>query len=308
MAAVTEGYKAMARKKITLTLPDIDPIKLAIGAGALLLIIIVAVLVLSQSAQLVDLPATRDKTTPTPAPAGPVTSTPNISWTYTADGYVPNGVPPYCPDKIVEQFPADPTQATSVAYPGQLQGDIYRTDGVIRFGNNPTNLVNIKAPFDGKIIGGAAYLPTSGAPDVQYVFDVMNDCGMMYRIGSLLTLSPQLAGIAQSFPPPTKGVPVMTPVDAIPLKAGTLMATAVGTVGDHKVYLDWGVYDWRTVNALTRDPLWIKDPRHLTPMGKHAICWLTQLPTSNLTTTVSGLPADSKDGQAAGDYCKQNLR
>lgn len=242
--------------------------------------------------------------TSTPSVSQPAATATEITWMQTEDGYRPSSTPPACDAKLVKQFPADITKVTSVLYPGQVRGNDYKPHGGLRFDKSDNNSITVKAPFDGKVIDGSAYIAQDPENDVQYSFDVMNDCGMMYRVGHLLTLSPQLAEIAKTFPKPAKGDSRTTNVNPpVKIIAGTVLATGVGTASDHNTFFDWGVYDWNKPNSVSSNQSWLTDPRHNNSLAKHAVCWFGML-SANDENTIRSLPAGDPTGGKTSDYCK----
>jgi len=227
---------------------------------------------------------------------------PAVTWTQTYEGYKPDGTTPACSTPIVKQFPADINKVTSVIYPGQYWGSIYRPYGGLRFDSSANDEISVKAPFDGTVIDGGAYIADGTENDVQYAFDVMNDCGVMYHIGYLLTLSKPLQEIAKKFPPAEAGNYQTTKIDpALKLKAGSLLASAVGTASGKNVFFDFGIYDWRSPNAISADQVWLSDVHHNNAQAKHSVCWLDMLPKDE-STRLRSLPADPVGGKTS-DYC-----
>ncbi len=228
------------------------------------------------------------------------TTTAAVTWAQSADGYQPSGMPPACPDKMVQQFPADITQVTAVLYPGQVRGGNYKPHGGLQFGNTKDNNVTVKAPFDGQLIDGAAYIE---AGETQYLFDVMNDCGMMYRVDHLATLSDALATVAKRLPAPgdSSATTRLEPASSVP--AGTVLATVVGFKVTHNVSFDFGVYDWNQPNAASKDSTWAANPQHSFPVTKHALCWFDELSDSD-AAAIRALPAGDMVSGKTSDYCK----
>lgn len=230
--------------------------------------------------------------------------TSGVTWSQTTDGYRPDGTTPICEARMIKQFPADINKVTSVLYPGQYRGGIYRPYGGLRFDKSANDEIMVKAPFDGSVIDGGQYIADGSDNDVQYTFDVMNDCGMMYRVGHLLTLSKKMAEIARIFPAAVKGNSSTTPIEpVVKIKAGTVLATAVGTASGKNVFFDFGVYDWRKPNYISTFPAWINENQHNNNQAKHALCWLDQLPAAQAAKIRSLPPGDPVSGKIS-DYCR----
>jgi hypothetical protein len=227
-----------------------------------------------------------------------------VTWLQTYDGYKPDGTTPACPTPMIKQFPADINKVTSVLYPGQYRGGNYKPHGGLRFDKSANDEVTVRAPFDGTVIDGGAYIAEGSDNDVQYTFDVMHDCGMMYRVGHLLTLSKSMADIARHFPAAVKGDSRTTVVDpGVKVKAGTVLATAVGTASGKNTFFDLGVYDWRQANNISTFPAWLEVPQHNNPLAKHAVCWFELLP-KDVSVKIKSLPASDPASGKASDYCR----
>jgi hypothetical protein len=117
-------------------------------------------------------------------------------------------------------------------------------------------------------------------------------------------LSPDFAKIAKAFPEPKKGDSRTTNVNpGVKVKAGTVIATAVGTATDKNTFFDWGVYDWNKPNTISKDATWASGSQHNSALAKHAICWFGQL-SSKDELTIKSLPAGDPTSGKTSDYCK----
>ena len=132
-----------------------------------------------------------------------------------------------CPNPFIFPLPIDINKATSVLYPGQIRGGDYKAHGGFRFENSLPGDILVTAPIDARVIAGARYPANTG--DIQYTFDFEHPCGVRYRLGHLLTLSPKFQEIANKFPMP-KGLDSRTTqvYPPIEIKQGEVIATAVG--------------------------------------------------------------------------------
>src|SRR3989344_4918046 len=181
-----------------------------------------------------------------------------------------------CPDPFVFDLPIDIRRATSVLYPGQVRGGDYKAHGGFRFDGLKNDEIQVIAPIDAVVIAGARY-PVND--EVQYTFDFEHPCGIRYRLGHLLTLTPKFQDIAEKFPLPADLDSRTTQVyPSIEVKKGEHIATAVGlTQGGPSIYngintfLDWGVYDYRQKNASSMDPAWAAT--HLSDTYQYGVCW-----------------------------------
>lgn len=211
-----------------------------------------------------------------------------------------------CPDPFVFQMPVDINKATSTLYPGQIRGGDYKAHGGFRFDGSKPNEITVTAPYDAEVIAGARY-PAYG--EVQYTFDFENPCGIRYRFGHLLTLSPKFQKIAEGFPMPegldSRTTQVYPPIK---VKQGEVIATAVGlntggpsVFGGLNTFVDWGVYDYRQKNESSKDPAWTA--KHPHEIEQYAVCWFDWISEQDREKVLSLPPSDGQSGKSS-DYCK----
>lgn len=211
-----------------------------------------------------------------------------------------------CPDLFVFSLPIDITKVTSILYPGQVRGGDYKAHGGFRFDNSIPSEIIVTAPIDAKVIAGARYPVYTG--DIQYTFDFENNCGIRYRLGHLLTLSPKFQEIAEKFPMPEGLDSRTTEVrPAIEIKKGEIIATAVGmtTDGNSKnntnTFLDWGVYDYRQKNEISKNIEWAKT--HQSETYQYAVCWFDWISPKDREKVLLLPSSDFQNGKLS-DYCK----
>ena len=224
-----------------------------------------------------------------------------VSWRQEATGWQPMASPPACPSPLkLQPSPVDLKLVTSVLYPGQTRGGNYKAHGGFRFDNLSDNAVVVHAPMAASLVRGARYL-VSG--ETQYTFDFMTPCGIMYRLGHLLTLDPKYAQIAAGFPAAVEGdsrTQLVTPQLAV--VAGEVIATEVGTSATGiNTFVDFGVYDMRTRNQASQNSNWAT--QHDPELAQHALCWFDLLPSAD-ATRVHNLPAGDPNSGRSSDFCK----
>jgi len=171
-----------------------------------------------------------------------------VSWRYD-NGWISQGDPPACPDPLILKSPVDVSLATSILYPGQIRGGAFNPHGGFRFDNSKKEDIIVRAPLDGYISEGSRYLQNG---KVQYLFDFINPCGILYRFDHLYKLSPKLAAIAETFPEPVEGDSSTTGVQDAEVVEGEIIGEQVGVEGNF--FLDFGVYDLRQKNDASKDP------------------------------------------------------
>lgn len=221
-----------------------------------------------------------------------------------------------CPEPFIFELPVDISKATSILYPGQIRGGEFKAHGGFRFDDSLPEEITVKAPIDAYVIAGARYPGTTG--DIQYTFDFEHPCGVRYRFGHLLTLSPKFQAIAEKFPLPKDLDSRTTQVDPpIEVKKGEIIATAVGLTkeGNSKngtnTFLDWGVYDYKQQNEASKDPGWAtkhtEDPNwskyYNSETYKYAVCWFDWISESDKQKVLSLPSSDGQSGKTS-DYCK----
>lgn len=212
-----------------------------------------------------------------------------------------------CPTPFVFQMPVDIEKVTSVLYPGQERGGEYKPHGGFRFDQSRPDEIEVVAPYDAEVIAGARYPADTG--ELQYTFDFSHPCGIRYRFGHLLTLTPKFQEIAETFPLPTGLDSRTTQVyPPIKVKQGEVIATAVGlTRGGPEAlrglntFVDWGVYDYRQKNASSKDPAWAAE--HTYEIESYAVCWFDWISAENKAKILSLPPSDYESGTTS-DYCK----
>ena len=222
-----------------------------------------------------------------------------------------------CPDPFVFKIPVDMNKATSILYPGQVRGGNYKAHGGFRFDGSKPDEITMTAPYDAKVIAGARY-PING--EIQYTFDFEHPCGIRYRFGHLLTLTPKFQEIADKFPLPegldSRTTQVTPPIE---VKQGEVIATAVGLTkggpevfGGYNTFVDWGVYDYRKQNDASKDPSWPTlhssedtswNMYYKSDINTHAVCWFDWISKEDRTKVLSLPSSDFQSGKTS-DYCK----
>ena len=193
---------------------------------------------------------------------------------------------PACPDPLVLQTPVDIEKVTSILYPGQERGGNFKAHGGFRFDNAKTNDVEVKAAMDSELQEASRYIEQG---EIQYMFDFVAPCGMRYRFDHLLTLSPKFTEMVEKLPQPKEGDSKTTHIDPISVKAGEVIATAVGFKNNGhgessiNVFVDFGVYDLRG-KSLNQNP------------QPYAVCWFDMLPEEDAKIVKSLPSGDSQQG------------
>jgi hypothetical protein len=224
--------------------------------------------------------------------------------------------PSTCPEPFVFKMPIDLNRVTSILYPGQIRGNSFKAHGGFRFDGSRPDQIAVRVPYDAKVVAGARY-PVNG--EVQYTFDFEHPCGIRYRFGHLLTLTPKFQAIADKFPLPStldsRTTQVVPPIDA---REGEIVATAVGltkggpeTYGGYNTFVDWGVYDYRQKNEASQRPGWrtlheSEDPTWSTyynsDTNTYAVCWFDWISAEDRRKVLDLPSADGEHGKES-DFC-----
>lgn len=226
----------------------------------------------------------------------------SVVWQLGADGWEAVSTPSTCPTLLVLQTPVDMTNVTAILYPGQTRGGNYKPHGGFRFDKATTNTVAVSAPMDAYVVEGSRYLVEG---ETQYMFDFIAPCGIMYRLGHLLKLTPTFQAIADTFPAATEGDSRTTMVSPqVSVKARDAVATAIGVTKGTNVFVDFGVYDLRTKNEASKDAAWAANPVHDPELAQHAVCWFDLLPAPD-AAKVKSLPAGDPASGKTSDFCHE---
>ena len=229
--------------------------------------------------------------------AMPAVSSPaETHWRLGATGWEPVGTPPQCPEPFHIVPPIDIQLATSVLYPGQIRnGNSYEPGGGFRFDKSPTDVITVRAPADAVVVGGARFLVQG---EIQYVFDLITPCGIMFRYDHLLSLSPEFQKIADNFAPPKENDSRTTFLSpSVPVAASSIIATAVGLRNNN--FISWSVFDLRQKNASSQDPLWAAE--HPT-LEHYAVCPYDFL-SPDIQKIIYSLPATDSTSGSKSDFC-----
>ncbi len=221
----------------------------------------------------------------------------NVQWSFTGTEWRASAEPPACSNPLLKS-PVDVSVATSILYPGQTRGGQYKPHGGFRFDRNADNSVAVRAPMNAELVKGSRYIEGG---EVQYLFEFVNSCGIKYRFDHLLTLSPQLQTIADTLPPAKPDDSRTTNLSGTTVKAGDLLATEVGFAKTTNVAVDFGVYDLRQPNQISKNASWAAAHPNK-EADSYGVCWLDLLPEPD-KTTVKKLPAGDQASGSKSDYC-----
>jgi hypothetical protein len=243
--------------------------------------------------------------TPQPQP-GPVSDVGKGQWLERPGGpdsrwVYEGGTPSRCPSPLLKNSPVDVSKVPEYGFPGQWRGNHYKAHGAMRFTGSAATDIKVKMPLDAKLIGLKRYMESG---EIQYLVELVNDCGIKIRFDHIFALSPEFEKLAATTPPPsddTKSVP--TPeLFGQQFKAGELVGTAVGHPATNNIGVDFGVYDLRQVNEVSKNAQWADLHRNESSQTFYGVCWLPMLPKDDAAKLKSlyGVNYSVKD---VSDYC-----
>ena len=222
-------------------------------------------------------------------------------WSHDGKVWKANGTPLACPDPLTIATPVDISLATAILYPGQTRGTDYKPHGGFIFNGSINSDITVKVPIDAQLDKGSRYIEQG---ETQYYFVFIAPCGLMYKFDHLLTLSSQFQAYADKLPeakPDDSRTTKFAP--AIYVKKDDVVAPAVGFKNTKNVSVDFGVYDIRQPNAVSKTADWQQKHPNDNEFGAYGICWLDIL-SSKDAATAKALPGGDGVMGKTSDYCK----
>lgn len=213
--------------------------------------------------------------------------------------WLPNAPPPKCASLPFSHSPIDTRLVTAVFYPGQYRGQAYNANGSFEFDNASGNEVKVVLPFDAKLARLSSYIENG---DPQYSLFFVNPCGLAVKFDHLLTPSPKFTKVIQKLrPSATVGAGSVPVIPPIKVKAGQLVATAVGIPSERNVGFDFGLYDLRAQNEISKNTIWTYYHQTFKSTEWFGVCWFNLLPKADAASVQNLLQADPT---ARSDYCQ----
>lgn len=191
------------------------------------------------------------------------------------------GEAPKCKDPFVfDQSPVDLSKIMVIGMPGSYRGYSYKPHGGLRLINPASGDIEVKMPMDATLVGLTRYY--EGNPsELQYLLTFENDCGIAFRFDHLYTLAPAFQAIAETTPEPKKDdtrVDPNIPFQRTNFKAGDLVASTVGFQQTKNFGFDFGVYDYRQRNEISKNQQWASIHNQYQSQEWFGTCWIDQLP------------------------------
>lgn len=282
----------------------------AVIAVAVLLLLGIAYILFnsSDSPPAQNTNSTGDKTAETSGP--PI-------WEYNQEKlewFVKSGAAPACKDPFAfDMTPVDMTKVTAVGLPGAYRGFSYKAHGGFRLKDNTEGFADVKMPMDAKLMSVSRYYERVPGADyeLQYILDFENDCGIAFRFDHIHTLTPAFQAYADQSPEPkkddTRSDGSTQPIRK-PFKAGEIIATRTGFPIAKNYGFDFGVYDYRQPNEISKNKEWVAIHKMFSAQHFHGVCWIPMLPAAD-AASAEAMAKDrnnynsSKPFNLTSDYC-----
>lgn len=207
-----------------------------------------------------------------------------VTWAYNQEKlewFAQTGTATECKDPFIfDQSPVDLSKIMVIGMPGSYRGFSYKPHGGLRLTNPDSGKIDIKMPTDATLVGLTRYYEGDPA-ELQYLLTFETDCGIAFRFDHIYTLTPEFQAIAETTPEPklndTRSDP-NAPFTRTKFKAGDVVATEVGFPRMKNFGFDFGAYDYRHRNAISKNKEWAAIHNQYQSLDWHGTCWIDQLP------------------------------
>jgi hypothetical protein len=138
-------------------------------------------------------------------------------------------------------------------------------------------------PTDATLVSLTRYYEGNPA-ELQYLLTFETDCGVAFRFDHLYTLAPAFQSIAETTPEPKKDdtrTDPNIPFKRTKFKAGDLVASEVGFPRIKNFGFDFGTYDYRKRNEISKDTKWASIHNQFQSLEWFGTCWIDQLPAAD---------------------------
>lgn len=206
-----------------------------------------------------------------------------VKWAFnqkTQRWFVESGTAPRCKEPFVfDVTPTDLSNVVAIGMPGSYRGYNYKPHGLMRLADSTAGKAAVKMPMDATLVSVNRYYEGSPA-ELQYLLTFESDCGIAFRFDHLHTLTPAFQALAETTPEPklndTRTDP-NRPFTRTKFKAGEVIATQVGFSSTKNYGFDFGVYDYRTPNEISKNKNWASLHNQFQSLDWYGRCWTTML-------------------------------
>lgn len=234
-----------------------------------------------------------------------------VKWAFNEqklEWFTETGTAPKCKEPFTfDQMPVDLSKIMAIGMPGAYRGYSYKPHGGLRLTNPDSGKINVVMPMDATLVGLTRYYEGEPA-ELQYLLTFENDCGIAFRFDHLYTLAPAFQKIAETTPEPkindTRTDPNI-PFTRTKFKAGDLVATEVGFPRIKNFGFDFGAYDYRSRNEISKNQKWAAIHNQYQSLDWFGACWLDMLPASDTAKAkqLSLVVINPAKPNIVSDYC-----
>lgn len=227
---------------------------------------------------------TQDKPASESTPNSSAKTNGDVQWAFnqqTQRWFVASGTAPKCKEPFT--FDVTPTALSDViaiGMPGAYRGYNYKPHGMMRLADSTAGSAKITMPMDATLVNITRYYEGSPA-ELQYLLTFESDCGIAFRFDHLYTLAPAFQALAETTAEPklndTRTDP-NRPFKRTTFKAGDIIATQVGFPSTKNYGFDFGVYDYRSPNEISKNSKWADLHNQNQSLDWFGRCWVTMLP------------------------------
>jgi len=218
------------------------------------------------------------------------------------------GTPPACKDPFAfDQTPVDLNKLMVIGMPGSYRGFSYKPHGGLRLSDMNSGTIDVRMPMDATLVGLTRYY--EGNPsELQYLLTFESDCGIAFRFDHLYTLATAFQEIAETTPEPKKDDTRTDPnisFKRTAFKAGDLIATEIGFKQTKNFGFDFGAYDYRKANEISKNSKWAAIHNQYQSLEWFGVCWLDMLPQKDVAKAkeLSLVVINPAKPNIISDYC-----
>jgi hypothetical protein len=208
----------------------------------------------------------------------------SVVWAYNMknnEWYAQSGQPTKCADPFIfDKTPVDLSGVEVIGMPGQYRGFNYKPHGAIRLYDNSNGQASVVMPTDATLVSLKRYYESN---ELQYLLTFETDCGIAFRFDHLRTLTPAFQAIAETTPAPTTSTASdpNAPFQRTKFKSGDLVATDVGFANNRNYGFDFGAYDYRHRNEISKNKQWAAIHNQYQATEWFGTCFVTQMPAAD---------------------------
>lgn len=225
-------------------------------------------------------------------------------WSFDGQTWKSDQTPPQCKEPLAIASPVDTSQLTNILYPGQVRGGDFKPHGGLGIEGAMTNTLEVRTVLDSYLYRGSRYIEQG---ETQYLFDFINDCGIMFRFDHLKALSPEFQKYADKLPPAQPNMSQTTLFEPpFYVASDTVVGTEVGFAANKNVFFDFGVYDLRQPNTASKTSLYQTDQQRIQDKEQSffAVCFIDLLQGNDKAAVQALTPRNPAENSS--DYCQVN--